>query len=145
MGPVTLEYEPQKPLSLEGKLSREDIPTERIQDSRGDVHFSRQSSSKSNTSEAFSRKDVNTDVSENEIREAQLIASLQERVRADDKDAVFEFGQFYFEKRNFEEARTLFEQIENENMQAKYQLAVMFYDGLGVKADHVIIYVLDCF
>lgn len=129
MGPTTIEVDADNPLTLEGRLSNEEIPKERRRDS--------QEISRPNSSGTLSRKHVNTDVTENEIRETQLIVDLRERIRSGDKDAQFELGQIYFEKREFKEARELFEGIEEDDMQAKYQLAVMFYDGLGVEADHV--------
>lgn len=135
MGPDTLEGEETKPLSLEGKLSREDIPKE----IRHDANFSRHSSGGRKSPESSSRKDVSIDVSESEIRDAQLIASLKERIESGDKDAKFELGQFHFEHREFIEAKALFEEIDDEDMRAKYQLAVIYYDGLGTETDHVII------
>lgn len=141
MGSVTLEYENQQPLSLEGRLSREDVPSTR-QESQGDVIDSRLSW-RPVSSNTPSRKDVNTGVSEGEIYEAQLVKFLTERISSGDTDAKFELGQFYFEKRDFDQARTLFEEIESDDLQAQYQLAVMYYDGLGINADHVIIQFLN--
>ena len=135
MGPGTLEGEDAKPLLLEGKLSREDIP----KDLGHDVNFSGESSGRRKSAESSSKKDVYIEVSESKIRDAQQVANLKERIESGDKDAKFELGQFHFEHREFQEAKALFEEIDDENMQAKYQLAVIYYDGLGVEADHVMI------
>ena len=126
MGPTIREDEHTRPLSLEGKLPRENIPCEL----KKDDHFS-------GTNESSLKRDAYIGTSENEIKEDQLLAKLQEKVNEGDKDANFELGQFYFDHSKYQEARSLFEEIESEDMRAKYQLAVMYYDGLGVETDHV--------
>ena len=139
MGPENLEDEQIEPLLLEGTLSRENLPKE----VGCDAHFSGQSSRRPTSVESLSKKDVSAGVSENQIKDAQLLADLQERIKSGDKDAKFELGQFYFDRRDFEEAKGLFEEIADENLQATYQLAVIYYDGLGVEANQVMTHFLS--
>ena len=47
----------------------------------------------------------------------------------------FSIGQSYFDKGAFDDARTSFERCCETSMGAKYQLAVMLYDGLGGPKD----------
>ena len=139
MGPENLEDEQVEPLLLEGTLSRENLPKE----IGHDAHFSRQSSGRLTSAESLAKKDASAAVSENQIKEAQLLADLQERIKSGDKDAKFELGQFHFDRRDFEEAKRLFEEIASENLQATYQLAVIYYDGLGVEANQVMMHFLS--
>ena len=128
-----------EPMSIEGRLSSEAIPLNRnlqqenVPSSLGGPYVD----SPLNTTESIPKQDANTDVNETDIIDAQIIADLFQRIRAGDNYAKFELGQFYFERRKYTDAKKLFEEISNENMQAIYQLAVMYYDGLGVETNYV--------
>lgn len=56
---------------------------------------------------------------------------LKKRILKGDTLAYFLRGQLYFEEGWYEEALEQFEEIEEEDHQATYQLGVMYYDGLG--------------
>ncbi|XP_078004629.1 LRP2-binding protein isoform X1 [Phascolarctos cinereus] len=60
---------------------------------------------------------------------------LKERMRKGDPLARFLRGQLYFEEGWYEEALDQFEEIQENDHQAVYQLGVMYYDGLGTKAN----------
>ncbi|XP_065071610.1 LRP2-binding protein-like [Rhopilema esculentum] len=127
-----------EPMSIEGRLSSEAIPLNRnlqqenVPSSLGGPYVD----SPLNTAESIPKQDANTDVNETEIIDAQIIADLFQRIQAGDNYAKFELGQFYFERREYTDAKKLFDEISNENMQAIYQLAVMYYDGLGVETNY---------
>ncbi|KAL6480322.1 hypothetical protein MHYP_G00113550 [Metynnis hypsauchen] len=61
--------------------------------------------------------------------------SLKSRAETGDTKANFLLGQLYYEEGRYTEARTMFDGIKDEESQALYQLAVMYYDGLGTTAD----------
>ena len=53
-------------------------------------------------------------------------------------DAQFSLGQYHYHHGNYVDALRLFEMAEaGGNTQAKYQLGVMYYDGVGVGEDMV--------
>ncbi|KAM7328659.1 hypothetical protein ACRRTK_012751 [Alexandromys fortis] len=56
---------------------------------------------------------------------------LKERIKRGDAMAYFLRGQLYFEEGWYEEALAQFEEIQENDHQAIYQLGVMYYDGLG--------------
>ncbi|XP_029336451.1 LRP2-binding protein isoform X3 [Mus caroli] len=60
---------------------------------------------------------------------------LKERIRRGDAMAYFLRGQLYFEEGWYEEALAQFEEIQEKDHQAIYQLGVMYYDGLGTTAN----------
>ncbi|XP_074131034.1 LRP2-binding protein isoform X1 [Sminthopsis crassicaudata] len=60
---------------------------------------------------------------------------LKERIKKGDPLARFLRGQLYFEEGWYEEALDQFEEIQENDHQAVYQLGVMYYDGLGTKAN----------
>ncbi|XP_004579064.3 LRP2-binding protein isoform X1 [Ochotona princeps] len=60
---------------------------------------------------------------------------LKERIRKGDVLAYFLRGQLYFEEGWYEEALEQFEEIQEKDHQATYQLGVMYYDGLGTTAN----------
>ncbi|XP_072480262.1 LRP2-binding protein isoform X2 [Notamacropus eugenii] len=62
---------------------------------------------------------------------------LKERINNGDPLARFLRGQLYFEEGWYEEALDQFEEIQENDHQAIYQLGVMYYDGLGTKANPV--------
>ncbi|XP_028391369.1 LRP2-binding protein-like [Dendronephthya gigantea] len=47
----------------------------------------------------------------------------------------FQLGQFYFEREIYEKAFVEFDKLKERDVQALYQLGVMYYDGLGVRED----------
>ena len=76
---------------------------------------------------------------EEEISEALLEEILIERSKGGDSLAKFQLGQFYFEREIYDKALIAFERIKSTDFQAKYQLGVMCYDGIGTNADPVIL------
>ncbi|XP_001368974.2 LRP2-binding protein [Monodelphis domestica] len=60
---------------------------------------------------------------------------LKDRIRKGDPLACFLRGQLYFEEGWYEEALDQFEEIQESDHQAVYQLGVMYYDGLGTEAN----------
>ena len=53
-------------------------------------------------------------------------------------EAQFSLGQYHYSHGYHKEAMRYFEVAEKAgNMQAKYQLAVMYYDGIGVQEEPV--------
>ncbi|KAI5211277.1 Lrp2-Binding Protein [Manis pentadactyla] len=60
---------------------------------------------------------------------------LNERIRRGDAMACFLRGQLYFEEGWYEGALEQFEEIKENDLQATYQLGVMYYDGLGTATD----------
>ena len=53
-------------------------------------------------------------------------------------DAQFSLGQYYYSRGDYEMAVQHFQHAEaSGSSQASYQLAVMFYDGLGTQQDPV--------
>ena len=49
----------------------------------------------------------------------------------------FNWDNFIFEREMYEKAFEEFEKLRDRDMQALYQLGVMYYDGLGVQEDGV--------
>ncbi|KAK1174832.1 LRP2-binding protein isoform X1 [Acipenser oxyrinchus oxyrinchus] len=68
------------------------------------------------------------------VKEAEGLLESQAQDR--DQEASFLLGQLYFEEGWYEEARQQFEKIKENDLNALYQLGVMYYDGLGTQADH---------
>ncbi|TRY93960.1 hypothetical protein DNTS_021115 [Danionella cerebrum] len=54
---------------------------------------------------------------------------------AEDSETVFLMGQSHYDKGHFTEAKLVFDRIKDEDPRALYQLAVMYYDGLGTEED----------
>lgn len=71
------------------------------------------------------------------LSDDRLEELLLQRITRDDDDnaSKFQLGQFYFEREMYEKAFKEFDKLKETNIQAKYQLGVMFYDGLGVTED----------
>ena len=57
----------------------------------------------------------------------------------------FQLGQFYFEREIYEKAFLEFNKLKERDVQALYQLGVMYYDGLGVPEDGVRVILLIYF
>ncbi|KAI4904918.1 hypothetical protein NFI96_033162 [Prochilodus magdalenae] len=62
---------------------------------------------------------------------------LKSRAEREDTQASFLLGQLYYEEGRYAEAETVFDGIKDREPQALYQLAVMYYDGLGTSHDQV--------
>ena len=74
---------------------------------------------------------------EDEISEELLEEMLVKRASGGDNLAKFQLGQFYFEREIYDKALIAFERIKSTDFQAKYQLGVMYYDGIGTKSNPV--------
>lgn len=77
------------------------------------------------------------EVEEDEIADDRLEEILISRVNTGDNLAKFQLGQFYFEREVYGKALISFERIKDTDFQAKYQLGIMYYDGIGTKPDPV--------
>lgn len=103
------------PVHLDRKLSSEPLP-------------------KSQESSLYSLNDSEQD----EINDDELEEILIQRAKdGADRLAKFQLGQFYFERKIFDKAMVTFERVKSTDFQAKYQLGVMYYDGLGGKPNPV--------
>ncbi|XP_039606932.1 LRP2-binding protein isoform X1 [Polypterus senegalus] len=60
---------------------------------------------------------------------------LKKYIQEGDRQAIFLLGQLYYEESRYEEAFLEFAKVKDTDLQALYQLSVMYYDGLGIKAD----------
>jgi len=65
------------------------------------------------------------------IEQAEMV--LKEMADRGDELAPFRLGQLFFEERLYDSAFVEFNRTREKDAQAKYQLAVMYYDGMGVK------------
>ncbi|CAH1784642.1 unnamed protein product [Owenia fusiformis] len=76
-------------------------------------------------------------LSDDELAE-RVETILKERIQDGNKEAIFQLGQLYFEQENYDKAREQFQSAVDcggRDYQAKYQLSVMLYDGLGGPQD----------
>ncbi|KAK1804107.1 hypothetical protein P4O66_020152, partial [Electrophorus voltai] len=64
-------------------------------------------------------------------------ALMRDRADTGDTQARFLLGQLYYQEGRYTEAETIFDGIKDSEPQALYQLAVMYYDGLGTTADQM--------
>ena len=85
-----------------------------------------------------------SNTNENESTGSHMISSPQwldymtDRSERGDSQAHFSLGQYYYEKKEYTKALSYFNMADNKgNIQATYQLAVMYYDGLGVAENQV--------
>ena len=78
------------------------------------------------------------------LTDERLEELLLQRIGSGDNLSKFQLGQFYFEREMYAKAFTEFLKIEETDIQAKYQLGVMYYDGLGVIEDAVRTLLSDC-
>ena len=85
---------------------------------------------KSSRSSVASKQGDNDGVLSDERLESLLLERTDHLSR-------FQLGQFYFEREMYEKAFVEFEKLKDRDMQALYQLGVMYYDGLGVQEDGV--------
>lgn len=86
-----------------------------------------------------STEDVNQNMMA-EMTDAELAEKVEnmlvEKVKAGDKQALFQLGQLYFEQGAYDKARIYFERAKDFDLQCLYQLGVIYYDGLGCKPDY---------
>ena len=68
------------------------------------------------------------------LSDERLESLLLER---SDQVSRFQLGQFYFEREMYKKAFIEFEKLKERDIQALYQLGVLYYDGLGVREDGV--------
>ncbi|XP_062856487.1 LRP2-binding protein [Trichomycterus rosablanca] len=70
---------------------------------------------------------------------ATLVEKAEELLKSEanskDTQASFLLGQLYYEEGRYMEAEIVFKGIKDKEPRALYQLAVMYYDGLGSTAD----------
>lgn len=72
----------------------------------------------------------------NHEADAAWLEEMEERAQRGVSDAQFSLGQYHYHHGNYVDALRLFEMAEvGGNTQAKYQLGVMYYDGVGVGED----------
>jgi len=97
----------------------------------------------STDSEAVLRDDSGSPIGD-EKQTSHVIGSQEwldymvDRSERGDAHAHFSLGQYYFEKKDYPNALNYFKIADSKgNLQATYQLAVMYYDGLGVAEDQV--------
>ena len=73
---------------------------------------------------------------------------MTDRSERGDAQAHFSLGQYHYEKKEYTKALSYFNMADNKgNIQATYQLAVMYYDGLGVTENQVCVkcfFVIHC-
>ncbi|XP_036620664.1 LRP2-binding protein isoform X2 [Trichosurus vulpecula] len=81
------------------------------------------------------KKDNKQDYHDHSKLVEKALQLLKERIRKGDPLARFLRGQLYFEEGWYEEALDQFEEIQESDHQAVYQLGVMYYDGLGTEAN----------
>ena len=73
-----------------------------------------------------------------EIGSPQWLDYMTDRSERGDSQAHFSLGQYHYEKKDYTKALSYFNMADNKgNIQATYQLAVMYYDGLGVVENQV--------
>ncbi|XP_029515273.1 LRP2-binding protein [Oncorhynchus nerka] len=60
---------------------------------------------------------------------------LKGRAEGGDKQALFLLGQLYYYEGRYEEAERVFDGLKDSDPRALFQLAVMYYDGLGTAMD----------
>ena len=69
---------------------------------------------------------------------SQWLDYMTDRSERGDSQAHFSLGQYHYEKKEYTKALSYFNMSDNKgNIQATYQLAVMYYDGLGVAENQV--------
>ncbi|KAF4105115.1 LRP2-binding protein isoform X2 [Onychostoma macrolepis] len=65
----------------------------------------------------------------------KTVILLKEKAERGDSQAAFLLGQLHYEEGRYAEAEVIFDSIKDEDPRALYQLAVIYYDGLGTKED----------
>ena len=88
--------------------------------------------------------DPSTKTEETESTDSHVIGSpgwldfMTDRSERGDAHAHFSLGHYHYEKKEYTKALAYFNMADNKgNIQATYQLAVMYYDGLGVAENQV--------
>ncbi|KAJ8015154.1 hypothetical protein DPEC_G00023200 [Dallia pectoralis] len=84
------------------------------------------------------REGVNPNSPDGHLATPMEMAERLLKVRAEegDKQALFLLGQLYYEQGRYVEAGEVFDGVKDSDPRALFQLAVMFYDGLGTAVDH---------
>ncbi|PIK41401.1 putative LRP2-binding protein [Apostichopus japonicus] len=117
---------------MEHKLEPKQLSEEKLPDGKGNSLLSIHSDIKSSVH-------ILDDENNKRKEEQELLEKVEKlllgKVKEDDKAAIFQLGQFYFESERYEEAKYQFEKIKDSDFQAQFQLGIIFYDGLGTKAD----------
>ncbi|XP_077079900.1 LRP2-binding protein isoform X3 [Siphateles boraxobius] len=83
-------------------------------------------------------KDIREEMMQPEISAESVektVILLKEKAESGDSQAAFLLGQLHYEEGRYTEAEIIFDGIKDEDPRALYQLAVMYYDGLGTKED----------
>ncbi|XP_073677291.1 LRP2-binding protein-like [Garra rufa] len=65
----------------------------------------------------------------------KTVLLLKEKAERGDSQAAFLLGQLHYEEGRYVEAELIFDDNKDEDPRALYQLAVIYYDGLGSKED----------
>ncbi|XP_056328695.1 LRP2-binding protein [Danio aesculapii] len=81
------------------------------------------------------RKEDSTHSETNAATVEKTVNLLKEKAETGDSQATFLLGQLHYEQGHYAEAELIFDTIKEEDPQALYQLAVIYYDGLGTKED----------
>ncbi|CAM4618340.1 unnamed protein product [Leuciscus chuanchicus] len=83
-------------------------------------------------------KDIREEMMQPEISAESVektVILLKEKAESGDSHAAFLLGQIHYEEGRYTEAEVMFDSIKDEDPRALYQLAVMYYDGLGTRED----------
>lgn len=72
---------------------------------------------------------------EDKLLFSKIESYLLKKIAEGDKNSSFLLAQFYYEEGKLEEALEKFEEIKDNDFQAMYQLATMYYDGIGCEKD----------
>ena len=93
---------------------------------------------------ASEQPDASAETNENESTGSHVIGSpgwldyMTDRSERGDSQAHFSLGQYHYEKKEYTKALSYFNMADNKgDIQATYQLAVMYYDGIGVEENQV--------
>ncbi len=131
----------EKPLTLQGKLPSAALSDSSFINENSRHEYALRPEQDEIDSKRTFLRDAGLDVTEKEIQDDTTKENLLDRVNNGDAEAKFLLGQFYFARKEYCEAKAWFEEIQGKDWQAKYQLAVMKFDGLGIETDYVINFV----
>ncbi|XP_051715942.1 LRP2-binding protein [Ctenopharyngodon idella] len=83
-------------------------------------------------------KDIREELTQSESSVESVektVILLKEKAERGDSQAAFLLGRLHYEEGRYAEAEIIFDGIKDEDPRALYQLAVIYYDGLGTKED----------